>query len=57
MRGGAALMASPKIEERMLPSTEEGPLNCVWVKTLKASTRKSRDFDSVIGRFLATAIS
>jgi hypothetical protein len=34
MRGAAALMALPKVELPMFPSTELGPLNCVWLKTL-----------------------
>ena len=49
-RGG--LIALPNVELPMLPSTELGPLNCVWLKTLNASTRKSSDFDSVRGRLL-----
>src|ERR1700733_7071571 len=57
IRGGAALIALPNVELPILPSTEVAPLNCVWLKTLNASTRKSSDLDSVTARFLATAIS
>lgn len=52
MRGGAAFTTFPNVELPMSPSTAVGPLNCVWLKTLNASTRKSSDFDSVNGRFV-----
>ena len=41
-------MTFPNVVLPMFPSTDAGPVNWVWLKTLKASMRKSSDFDSVI---------
>src|SRR5690242_6471503 len=47
-RGGAALTTWPKSALEKSPLTAAGPKNCVWLKTLKASSRNCSVFDSDI---------